>query len=207
MARADGDVSSAHCRCQLGHSAQGPRDRRSSLRCAQQVRLSAGRSTTAPPRTIRTGRSRSPTSSRRPGSSTVISWPSTYPEEVLAATDRQNISPAKQKEVAQALQKQNVPITVQLILGIPGDTLRPLEGLLRRPDGMGHSRGLSGVPLFLLPNAPAAEKSFVADWEIETAECSVTTQHLCCGPSPKDNLLTGKVITRTRPSHATTGSG
>ena len=119
-------------------------------------------------------------------------------EEVLAATDRQNISPAKQKEVAQALQKQNIPITVQLILGIPGDTYDLWKTCFGDLMEWGIHEDYQVFPYSLLPNAPAAEKSFREKWEIETAECSVTTQHLAPRSFAEDNLLTGKVITKSK---------
>ena len=119
-------------------------------------------------------------------------------EEVLAATDRQNISPAKQKEVAQALQKQNIPITVQLILGIPGDTYDLWKTCFGDLMEWGIHEDYQVFPYSLLPNAPAAEKSFREKWEIETAECSVTTQHLAPRSFAEDNLLTGKVIIKSK---------
>src|SRR6185437_5606255 len=43
-------------------------------------------------------------------------------QEVLAATERDNISTEKQIRVVRELLADNVPIYVQFILGIPGDT-------------------------------------------------------------------------------------
>ena len=119
-------------------------------------------------------------------------------EEVLAATERQNISPEKQKEVAKALQDQNIPITVQLILGIPGDTLDLWKTCFGDLMEWGIHEDYQVFPYSLLPNAPAAEKSFREKWEIETAVCAVTTQHLMPRSFSEDDLLTGEVITRTK---------
>jgi putative methyltransferase len=119
-------------------------------------------------------------------------------KEVLEATHRQNISAEKQKEVARALQSQNIPITVQLILGIPGDTYELWKGCLADLMEWGIHEDYHVFPYSLLPNAPAAEKSFVARWEIETAECSVMALHEKPRPFNEDQLLSSKVIVKSK---------
>jgi len=119
-------------------------------------------------------------------------------KEVLEATDRQNISAEKQKEVAKALQSQNVPITVQLILGIPGDTYDLWKGCLADLMEWGIHEDYQIFPYSLLPNAPAANKEFLQRWEVDTAECSVTTQHQMPRSFNEDKLLTNKVIIKSK---------
>lgn len=90
--------------------------------------------------------------------------------EVLAATDRANISPEKQKQVAKALQEDGVPIDVQLILGIPGDTYDLFKCCLTDLMEWGIHDQYMVYPYNLLPNAPAAAKSFRERWEIVTSD-------------------------------------
>lgn len=89
-------------------------------------------------------------------------------QEVLAATKRSNISPEKQVEVVKAMTKAGVPIDVQLILGIPGDTHALWKGCLADLMERGIHEDYLIVPYHVLPNAPAAEKSFMDLWQIRT---------------------------------------
>ncbi len=91
-------------------------------------------------------------------------------EAVLEATDRENISVEKQIEVVRALRADGVPISVQLILGLPGDT----PALWRRTftDLMewGIHDGYVVTSYHLLPNAPAARPAYRSEWGIETVD-------------------------------------
>jgi len=91
-------------------------------------------------------------------------------EEVLAATERTNISAPKQVEVAKALMKSGIPITVQLILGIPGDNYKLWKSVFADLMERGIHEDYQVFYYHLLPNAPAAEKSFTEKWEVETIE-------------------------------------
>jgi putative methyltransferase len=90
--------------------------------------------------------------------------------EVLAATDRENISPRKQIEVARALTSGGVPIDVQLILGIPGDTYDLWKNALADLMEWGIHDAYDTYFYSLLPNAPAAEAEFLRTWQVETID-------------------------------------
>jgi putative methyltransferase len=90
--------------------------------------------------------------------------------EVLAATDRANISTDKQVKVARALMSSGVPITVQLILGIPGDSLELWKRCLTDVMELGVHEDYEIYFYSLLPNAPAAEPEFMSQWQVETID-------------------------------------
>ncbi|HEX2418814.1 MAG TPA: hypothetical protein VHJ83_11940, partial [Micromonosporaceae bacterium] len=91
-------------------------------------------------------------------------------KEVLAATQRSNISAAKQVEVTKAMMAVDVPIEVQLILGIPGDTYELWKGCLADLMEWGIHEDYLIQAYRLLPNAPAADPAFMESWRIETVE-------------------------------------
>jgi putative methyltransferase len=90
--------------------------------------------------------------------------------EVLAATDRDNISPDLQVAVVRELMADGVPIDVQLIRGIPGDTYELSKLCLADLMELGIHETYQIYPYLLLPNAPAAEPSFLEEWAVETVE-------------------------------------
>ena len=91
-------------------------------------------------------------------------------EDVLAATDRANISAAKQIEAAKALMSSRIPIDVQIILGIPGDTLERWKGCLTDLMEWGIHEEYYTFFYHLLPNAPAGDKAFIDHWQVRTVE-------------------------------------
>jgi len=113
--------------------------------------------------------------------------------EVLAATARSNISPDKQIAVANELRKDGVPIEVQLIVGIPGDTYEKWKGCLT--DLM--ERGVDGTyltfPYQLLPNAPAANPDFLEKWAVGTIDRYAMTTS-----SRKGERLDPEKVTRAK---------
>lgn len=88
--------------------------------------------------------------------------------EVLAATDRANISIEKQRLVARTVTSLNIPTLVQLILGIPGDTYDLWRTCLTDLMDWGLHDNYQVFDYTLLPNAPAAERAFRERWEVET---------------------------------------
>lgn len=89
-------------------------------------------------------------------------------EEVLAATERSNISVKKQIEVVRQMMQDNIPIYVQLILGIPGDTWQKWKQCFYDLMEWGVHAYYWVFPYNLLPNAPAAEPEYMQNWKIET---------------------------------------
>jgi putative methyltransferase len=91
-------------------------------------------------------------------------------KEVLAAADRANISADKQVAAARALLESRIPINVQLILGIPGDTYELWKGCLADLMEWGVHEDYDTYFYSVLPNAPAAERAFGQKWQIETLD-------------------------------------
>lgn len=90
--------------------------------------------------------------------------------DVLAATNRSNISTQKQYEVARQLMEDNIPVYVQLILGIPGDKYEFWKACFSDLMEWGIHSYYWVFPYNLLPNAPAAEPDYIQKWEIETID-------------------------------------
>ena len=99
----------------------------------------------------------------------VLSIQHTDPD-VLAATDRGNISTAKQIEVVRSLMHDNISIYVQLILGIPGDNEHRWRQCFADLMEWGIHAYYIIFAYHLLPNAPAAAPEYLARWRAETIE-------------------------------------
>jgi len=98
-------------------------------------------------------------------------------KDVLAATERANISTDKQVQVVKELMEDGIPIYVQLILGIPGDSYRTWKKCFSDLMEWGIHAHYWVFPYNLLPNAPANEPEYVARWEIETVHRYVLLNH------------------------------
>jgi putative methyltransferase len=90
--------------------------------------------------------------------------------EVLAGTDRSNISPAKYREVVGKLSEFGIPCEAQLILGIPGDTVDKWKSCLGELMEWGVHDNYQISAYALLPNAPAADRKFKLKWDLRTIE-------------------------------------
>jgi putative methyltransferase len=88
--------------------------------------------------------------------------------DVLASTDRQNISPEKQMALARAVLDAGYGVDVQLILGIPGDTYQKWKRCLTDVMEWGIHEEYFVFFYNLLPNAPAADPAFIERWGIKT---------------------------------------
>ncbi|GIH11847.1 B12-binding domain-containing radical SAM protein [Rugosimonospora africana] len=100
---------------------------------------------------------------------------------VLAATNRSNISPQRQVEVVKTMMAAKVPVEVQLILGIPGDTYDLWQGCLADLMEWGIHEDYLMQTYRLLPNAPAAERSFLDEWQVGTIDritYDLTSRHV-----------------------------
>lgn len=120
-------------------------------------------------------------------------------EGVLEATDRQNISVEKQIKVVRALQNDGIPISVQLILGLPRDT--PALWLKTFTDLMewGIHDGYVITNYHLLPNAPAAQPDYRARWGLGTIERYIYDGNGYLENTPIDPLTfaRGEIIVET----------
>jgi len=119
----------------------------------------------------------------------------------LAATDRQNISVAKQLEIVKSLQVENIPVAVQLILGIPGDTYDLWKTCLTDLMEWGIHDDYWVFSYNLLPNAPAAAKDFVEKWQIKTIERFIPVSPVRKRPKDapiEDFAMKGRLIVETK---------
>lgn len=90
--------------------------------------------------------------------------------EVLAATDRRNISFAKQMKAAKELKQQGIIVVPQVIMGMPGDTYEKWKTCLATVMSCGMHDHFLMYPYQLLPNAPAADPAYLGEWQIETVD-------------------------------------
>ena len=120
--------------------------------------------------------------------------------DVLAATERANISTEKQVEVVKNLMKHGVTIDVQLILGIPGDTYETWKECFSDLMNWGIHTFDFIYYYHVLPNAPVAEPNFINEWQIE---CEMRYTFTYTGfkreKGPLDpDLLKNRIIMRTK---------
>lgn len=90
--------------------------------------------------------------------------------DVLAATDRENISVEKQIDVVRALREDDIPISVQLILGLPKDTPSLWRKTFTDMMEWGIHDGHIVTNYHLLPNAPAATPEYKEKWGLQTVD-------------------------------------
>jgi putative methyltransferase len=91
-------------------------------------------------------------------------------DDVLRIADRSNISAGKYREVATKLTQSGIPCFVQLILGMPGDTVEKWKTCLGTLMEWGVHDHYQIAPYCLLPNAPAADPNFLHEWQVETID-------------------------------------
>jgi len=96
-------------------------------------------------------------------------------KEVLSATDRDNISAEKLVRAARTLMESHVPVTVQLICGIPGDTYDLWKSCLTDLMEWAIHDDYDIYFYSVLPNAPAGDPAFIQKWEIETIDRIILT--------------------------------
>lgn len=96
--------------------------------------------------------------------------------DVLASISRSNISPDKQVDVARRLLEAGAPIDVQLIIGIPGDTYELWKASLARLMEWGLHEDYCVFFFSLLPNAPAADRSYRELWQISSIKRVIRDQ-------------------------------
>jgi putative methyltransferase len=89
---------------------------------------------------------------------------------VLAATERSNIPTVKYRAVVSRLIESGINSEVQLILGIPGDTVDKWKDCMAEIMDWGIHESYQVSPYSLLPNAPASEPQFQRKWLIDTVD-------------------------------------
>ncbi len=103
--------------------------------------------------------------------------------DVLEATDRENISIEKQIDVVRALQADGLPISVQLILGLPKDTPHLWRTTFTDLMEWGIHDGHTVTNYHLLPNAPAADPVYREQWQIKGIE-----RYIYDGPGWREDI-------------------
>ena len=102
-------------------------------------------------------------------------------------------------QAARALQASGIPTDVQLIVGIPGDTCDLWRNCFSDLMEWGIHEHYQVFPYHLLPNAPAAEKTFMEEWGISTRMRYVN--HMQDGARPRDsvdNLLKSRLVVESK---------
>ncbi|MEL7209971.1 MAG: radical SAM protein, partial [Actinomycetota bacterium] len=94
--------------------------------------------------------------------------------ETLHIIGRDNIKTSRFDELLGEFQRQGLPVTTELIMGLPGSTLETFGRDLRRS----WDRGVLArvYPAYLLPNSPMNEPAYRAAHGIETAADGLTVQ-------------------------------
>lgn len=89
-------------------------------------------------------------------------------DRILANIDRSNLPTSKQRFIANELNKKQVPVKSQIILGLPGDNLNKLKQTVNDLYDMGVSREIEYFVFGLFPNAPASEPEYLKKHKIKT---------------------------------------
>ena len=97
----------------------------------------------------------------------------TTDEQTLEVINRKNIRTQRYDELAQAFTDLNLPLSTDLMIGLPGMTVASFTADLQRYIDMDVS--VKAYPTQLLPNSPMAEPGYMAKYEIKTDEHSFLT--------------------------------
>jgi radical SAM superfamily enzyme YgiQ (UPF0313 family) len=113
-----------------------------------------------------------------------VSLQSTTPE-VLTAIKRQNISLETYAEVQRRFVREGMPTYVDMIVGLPAETLQSFkESVSRVVDGGQHHR-IQFHNLSVLPNAEMGDPDYQAQWGVEMVTSGVVNNH--APPDPYDD--------------------
>lgn len=88
--------------------------------------------------------------------------------EVLASADRSNIPVERQREAAHNIAALGIPTTVQLIIGLPGDSVEASKNCLTDLMDWGLHDHYQVFNYIVLPNAPAGQAEFRERWQLDT---------------------------------------
>lgn len=97
----------------------------------------------------------------------------TTDEQTLEVINRKNIRTQRYDELAQAFTDLNLPLSTDLMIGLPGMTVNSFTADLQRYIDMDVS--VKAYPTQLLPNSPMAEPGYMEKYEIKTDEHSFLT--------------------------------
>ncbi len=97
----------------------------------------------------------------------------TTDEKTLEVINRKNIRTQRYDELAQAFTDLNLPLSTDLMIGLPGMTVESFTADLQRYMDM--DVAVKAYPTQLLPNSPMAEPSYIKKYKIKTDEHSFLT--------------------------------
>ncbi len=97
----------------------------------------------------------------------------TTDENTLDVINRKNIRTQRYDELAQAFTDLNLPLSTDLMIGLPGMTVASFTADLQRYIDMDVS--VKAYPTQLLPNSPMAEPSYMKKYQIKADEHSYLT--------------------------------
>lgn len=120
----------------------------------------------------------------------------THPE-VLACVDRSNIKIEKQREIVRRLLERDVPLEVQLIVGLPGDSPDRWKACLAELMDWGVHQEYIVFPFSLLPNAPAADETTAAKWQLQWVDRDVAHHQSVRPKDATDSVLTSRIVVST----------
>ena len=86
--------------------------------------------------------------------------------QTLEVINRKNIKTSKYDELSEVFQKQNLPLSTDLMIGLPGATLTSFKIDLQRYFDKDVS--VKAYPTQLLPNSPMADPDYISQYAIET---------------------------------------
>lgn len=97
----------------------------------------------------------------------------TTDEKTLEVINRKNIRTQRYDELAQAFTDLNLPLSTDLMIGLPGMTVESFQADLQRYMDMDVS--VKAYPTQLLPNSPMAEPGYMKKYQIKADEHSFLT--------------------------------
>lgn len=110
----------------------------------------------------------------------------TTDEQTLDVINRKNIRTQRYDELAQAFTDLNLPLSTDLMIGLPGMTVESFTTDLQRYIDMDVS--VKAYPTQLLPNSPMAEPGYMAKYEIKTDEHSFLTSTFSYTPEDMQRM-------------------
>lgn len=92
----------------------------------------------------------------------------TTDQQIMRNSKRTNLRPDRIEEFVKNCRSENIPIKVQLIRGLPGETLKTWYQSIEDCLHYGVVEGFQQFPWEVLPNSPAAKQSYLDKWKIGT---------------------------------------
>lgn len=113
-------------------------------------------------------------------------------EESLSATKRKNMNEGSIKKTIESFTKSNIGVYVELILGLPNETLSSfLDGIFHLLD-LGHDKFIGVYPLQVLPNTKYADSDYVEKYGLILKETKSHSAYIIpADENSKDVIVVG----------------